>query len=396
MTSVVRIEPTSRTERTEVCLPRVGGARSNLHANHLAATERALWAVAPDYSLVRIDARSSEPTARFDSFPVQAVAAGEAGVWALGTDGSVARLDEGTGRALARGRVPATTVGGIGVGSDAAWVTSPSDGTLWRVQEGKRLSLGSIDVGAGAGDVAGGEGSVWVANPLAGTVTQVSIETAAVERTIPVGGVPRSVAVADGRIWVSLSNVDVPSVAANGVTGVRSLPATSCEPVVYGGQGEPDTLIASDLMLQGSARVATTQMAQAVAFVLRQRGFKAGGHRVAYQSCDDSIAATGRYDEAKCAANARAYAANPDVVGIVGAFNSPCTAVEIPILNRAPGGGVAMVSPASTDVGLTRAGTGAPTAELARLYRGTGYRWRALGRPARHGSRRSPRPSRWR
>ncbi len=67
----------------------------------------------------------------------------------------------------------------------------------------------------------------------------------------------------------------------------------------------------SDLPLQGGYRVNTAQMAQAIAFVLRERGFGAGRFRVAYQSCDDSLARTGLLDEGKCAAKARAYARSP-------------------------------------------------------------------------------------
>lgn len=367
-TSVARIDPTSRTERAEVALPRAGGALSNLVENHLAATDEALWAVAPDFSLVRIDAASSEITAVFRTFPVQAVAAGQAGVWALGTDGTVAHLDSRTGKVRAQTRVPATTVGGIGVGADAAWVTSPSDGTLWRVAARGKPTLGSIEVGAGAADVSVGADHVWVANPLAGTLTQVSIENAAVARTIAVGGVPRSITVAADRVWVTLSSLEVAAVRESEVAGVRPLPATSCEPILYGGEGEPDVLIASDLMLQGGARVLTTQMAQSIAFVLRERGFRAGRHRVAYQSCDDSIATTGLSDPAKCAANARAYAGNPDVLGVVGTFNSSCAVDVIPILNRAAGGGLAMVGPTTSYVGLTRGGPGASAEGLASLY----------------------------
>ena len=68
-------------------------------------------------------------------------------------------------------------------------------------------------------------------------------------------------------------------------------------------------LVVSDLPLQGGVRVTATQMAQAITFVLRERDFRAGRFRVAYQSCDDSVARTGLFDEAKCAANARAYGA---------------------------------------------------------------------------------------
>ena len=104
--------------------------------------------------------------------------------------------------------------------------------------------------------------------------------------------------------------------------------------------------------------MSATQMAHAIAFVLRERDFRAGRYRVAYQSCDDSIASTGLYDEAKCASNARAYGENPDVIGVVGTFNSACAVAVIPELNRAPSGPLAMVSPLNDFVGLTRQGPG--------------------------------------
>jgi branched-chain amino acid transport system substrate-binding protein len=106
-------------------------------------------------------------------------------------------------------------------------------------------------------------------------------------------------------------------------------------------------------------------MAQAITFVLRERGFRAGRFRVAYQSCDDSIARTGLYDPAKCAANARAYGANPDVIGVIGTLNSDCAVTALPALNRA---GLAMVSPLNSFVGLTRPAVGVDPRLLPRLY----------------------------
>ncbi|HEX4747222.1 MAG TPA: BTAD domain-containing putative transcriptional regulator [Gaiellaceae bacterium] len=368
-TSVARLDPDSRTERATVELPQQAGSFSNQVENHLAVTDDALWAVAPDFSIARIDAASSVVTNVARPFPVQAVAAGPAGVWALGVDGAVARLDPETAEILVRTRIPAASVAAIGVGADAAWVTSPTDGTLWRVDAGDKPTLGSVDVGAGANDVATGDAGVWIANPLTGVVTQVSTETNAVVRAVQLGGIPRSLALDGERVWVTLSNLDTPAVSkTHEIAGFQPLPAIACDPPVFGGEGDPDVLIASDLMLQGGARITTTQMAQAIAFVLRQRHFRAGDFKVAYQSCDDSIATTGLFDVAKCAANARAYAANPDLVGVVGTFNSPCAAVEIPVLNRAANGGVAMVSPSNSYVGLTRAGVSAPAEDLAKLY----------------------------
>jgi DNA-binding SARP family transcriptional activator/ABC-type branched-subunit amino acid transport system substrate-binding protein len=367
-TSVARIDPVSKTERADIRLPRKGGALSNLVENHLAATDDAVWAVAPDFSLARIDATSSAVTAVARPFPVQAVAAGPAGVWVLGTDGAVARVDERTARVVAQARVPATTVAAIAVGADAAWVTSSSDGRLWRVEAAGKPTLGSVDIGEGAADVAVGDGFVWVANPLAGTVVQVDVGSAAVVRTHEVGGVPRSITTSGDGVWVALSHVDAPAVASGDVKGIRPLPPTSCEPVVYGGDADADALIVTDLALQGGVRVLTTQMAQAVAFVLRERGFRAGSFKIALQSCDDSIATTGLFDLAKCAANARAYSANPSVLSVIGTFNSPCAGAAIPVLNRAPGGGLAMVGPSTSFGGLTRPGPGAPPELLAATY----------------------------
>jgi branched-chain amino acid transport system substrate-binding protein len=89
---------------------------------------------------------------------------------------------------------------------------------------------------------------------------------------------------------------------------------------------------------------------------------------VAFQSCDDSIARTGLFDELKCATNARTYAADASVVAVIGTLNSPCAVAAVPVLNRARGGPLAMVSPLNSFVGLTRPGTGLPPGLPRRLY----------------------------
>ena len=132
------------------------------------------------------------------------------------------------------------------------------------------------------------------------------------------------------------------------------LPSSSCGPVFYKGSGSPQYLIATDLPLQGAGRAQLLAMQQAVQFVLeRQYKFKAGKFTVGYQGCDDSTAQTGAWDPAKCSSNARAYAAERTLLGVLGTFNSGCAKLIVPILNRAPGGAVAMVSSANTNVGLT-------------------------------------------
>ena len=147
-----------------------------------------------------------------------------------------------------------------------------------------------------------------------------------------------------------------------------TLPAASCEAMRYGGEGKPDALIASDLPLQGSNRALTTQMADAVEFVLEQHDWKAGGKTIGYQSCDDSTAQAGSWDSAKCSANARNYANNESVLGVIGTFNSGCAKLEIPIANRAPDGPLAYVSPANTYPGLTISGPGTESGEPDNYY----------------------------
>jgi branched-chain amino acid transport system substrate-binding protein len=155
---------------------------------------------------------------------------------------------------------------------------------------------------------------------------------------------------------------------AAGDNQVTALPSAACEAVEYEGDGEPDVLIATDLPMQGSSRTQTVQMVEATRFVLEQRGWKAGGLDIAFQACDDSTAQAGKWDSGKCSQNAQAYAQNEDVLGVLGTFNSGCAAIEIPVLNQAPGGGVAMVSPANTFVCLTEAGPGCAGDEPDKYY----------------------------
>ena len=150
----------------------------------------------------------------------------------------------------------------------------------------------------------------------------------------------------------------VPALAACGdeqeeVTAVRPVDA-DCGEVMYSGSAEPSKLIVSDLPLHGDSAERSEQMNDAILQEVARKGWQAGADiQLALQFCDDSLPSTGEWDEGRCRANARAYASNPDVIGVIGTYNSGCAAVMIPILNRAPGGGVPMVSPGNTLVCLT-------------------------------------------
>jgi branched-chain amino acid transport system substrate-binding protein len=149
---------------------------------------------------------------------------------------------------------------------------------------------------------------------------------------------------------------------------IEALPSSACDEVEYGGEEEPNALIASDLPMQGDSAERSEQMVAAIRQVLDNQGWIAGQTRIAFQACDDSIAETGEWDEERCRENATNYAGNEDVIGVIGTYSSGCAAEIIPILNGAPGGGVAMVSPGNTLICLTEPATGCEPGQPDSLY----------------------------
>jgi branched-chain amino acid transport system substrate-binding protein len=148
----------------------------------------------------------------------------------------------------------------------------------------------------------------------------------------------------------------------------EALPSSSCTAIEYEGDGDPEYIVASDFPLQGSSRTQTEQIVAAIRYELGQREWKAGDYKIGFQSCDDATAQAGKWDSGKCSTNANAYAANDKVLGVIGTFNSGCAAIEIPVLNQAPDGGIAMVSPANTYVCLTQGGPGCDATEPDKYY----------------------------
>ena len=81
---------------------------------------------------------------------------------------------------------------------------------------------------------------------------------------------------------------------------VTALTSSACTDIEYEGEGDPDVLIASDMVLQGSSRTQTLQIVEAIRQVLDSAGWKAGAVNVGFQSCDDSTAQLGKWDPGKC------------------------------------------------------------------------------------------------
>ena len=134
---------------------------------------------------------------------------------------------------------------------------------------------------------------------------------------------------------------------------VEPVASRQCAPLVYEGEGEPDVIIVSDLPRRGIGAETSEQMSGAIEFVLRKRGFTAGERRVGYQACNDTIGEE-PYDPGLCRRNARAYVETESVLGVIGPWNSGCAIEQIPIVSRLDTGPLAMISPSTTHVDLTR------------------------------------------
>jgi branched-chain amino acid transport system substrate-binding protein len=151
---------------------------------------------------------------------------------------------------------------------------------------------------------------------------------------------------------------------------IAPVESSACGAVQYGGSGSAQALIVSDLPLQGDSRQRSLQMNDAIRLVLEGAKWRAGGRGVAFQACDDSNAKTGLWSKARCQANARAYAADASVLGVIGTYNSGCAEAIVPILGEAPGGGVAMVSPGNTAICLTQSSPSCTGGTPGSLYPG--------------------------
>lgn len=134
--------------------------------------------------------------------------------------------------------------------------------------------------------------------------------------------------------------------------------SSACGPIEYSGPGKPKYVIVSDLPLL--APPGAREQVAGIRYVLRRHHYRAGSYSIGYQSCDDSSAAAGHFDGTVCSANAKAYAADASVIGMIGPYNSDCAALEIPVLERAPHGPVAIIGTATTDPSLTTRVPGAP------------------------------------
>jgi branched-chain amino acid transport system substrate-binding protein len=364
--SISRLDPRSAVPIRMIPLPiatsdSAAGFLRATGSSALAIGAGAVWAIDADSSVARIDPSTGNRVATVTGLSVQAIAASGGAVWVDDGMTTLARIDPRTNRITTRIPLTASELDGIAIGGGAVWVADQQDGTVWRVVPGPHPVTRTISVGIGVLSLSFGAGALWAANPFDGTISRIDPVTYAIH-TVRVGGTPQALAVGDGAVWTSINAVPT----GPQEDGVQALPAPACGPVVSGGSSV-QFLIVSDLPLRGSAS-ATVPMAHAIEFVLDRDGFRAGRYAVGYQSCDDSTAQAGNFDFATCGANARAYAADKDVLGEIGTYNSECAVAELPITSGTPSGPLAMISPLDTYTELTHNAPGFTPGLLGLLY----------------------------
>lgn len=148
----------------------------------------------------------------------------------------------------------------------------------------------------------------------------------------------------------------------------RAVPTAVCSPIVYGGRGRPRSLVVVAGPLQGAYSPHGLQNTQSVKLILSRRAWRADTGTVGMQACNEADARSGEPSPGKCRRIARAASRDRDVVGIVGPTFSTCAIEMLPILNRAPGGPLALISPGATYLGLTRGGPGVAREHPDALY----------------------------
>jgi len=145
---------------------------------------------------------------------------------------------------------------------------------------------------------------------------------------------------------------------ATAMLAVATLVTAACGALgpAGGGGGAGGTIkVVSSLPMTGPSLAQTQTIINAIKMAFEEVNYKVGNFTIEFEALDDATPAAQSWEAAKEAENARAAAADSKVVVYIGTYNSGAAAISIPILCQA---GVAMISPANTYPGLTKAGKG--------------------------------------
>jgi DNA-binding SARP family transcriptional activator/ABC-type branched-subunit amino acid transport system substrate-binding protein len=346
--SIDRLDPTTGDVLARIPLP-TGPPGSEfdvlapgLSRRHVAVTTDSVWVVGPGQAVWRIDPRTNAIVATVPDLKAENIAAGEGEVW-ITQGGDVIEVDPVRNAIGKRFPISEYALSDIAIGAGSVWVADPGVGKVWRIgtaPDGERVE---IDVVPWIASVAFGNGGLWATSEIADEVHRIDPRTnsAALVGRIPS---PRGVVAGDQATWVTVARS--PSAGA-------PLPEALCAPIAYAGPGKPDLLLTSSLAMEGESRATTGPMVEGIRYLLEQRDYKAGPYRVGYQTCDTATAQSGQTDFFRCGSNAKAFARDLKVVGVIGTWESFCADIQIPIANGAPQGPLVMLSPSNTADYLT-------------------------------------------
>ena len=118
-----------------------------------------------------------------------------------------------------------------------------------------------------------------------------SIEKAQFARALRVARRARS------PLWRRAAAVTTNGAAEGAGLGFGALPSSSCTGIEYKGDGDPDYLIVSDLLFRARAARRRAR-SSAPSGTCWTSGWKAGDHKIAFQSCDDATAQAGKWSPA--------------------------------------------------------------------------------------------------
>lgn len=167
-----------------------------------------------------------------------------------------------------------------------------------------------------------------------------------------------------GAIAAAVVAVAAAATAAMALTGGEDGP--TCNAAGGLGTKERPLRVYSSLDLQGPAAGSSQAALTGARMALAEAGGRAGGCAVALTSLDaTTVRSEGFPEEKQVKANARRAAGDRSAVGYVGEWTSGATARSLPITNRA---GLAQVSAANTDPGLTVNAPGVQKGDPERYY----------------------------
>ncbi|MCA1689717.1 MAG: branched-chain amino acid ABC transporter substrate-binding protein [Actinobacteria bacterium] len=127
----------------------------------------------------------------------------------------------------------------------------------------------------------------------------------------------------------------------------------------------------SSLPVQGPDAARQQSIVNGEKLALADVGGRVGPFHVSFASLTDSNAAAGSWTAGDTLQAARVASSDRSTIAYIGDFDSPATAISLPLLNE---GGILQVSPASTYIGLTQAAPTDGRGEPDRYYPSAGPR----------------------